>query len=300
MFLPFSGRKLADTACFSTAQAEQQPQLRRLWSDTFRDSPAFLDLFFSSCFSPERTVVCTIDGQVRGAFYILACTLASPLGPLKAAYNYALAVDAPFRSRGLGGRLLRYLEETQRAQGVQVAILRPAEPSLFDYYARFGYTTRYRMSRRALLGEALPAPGSVSARPLPLEEWPALRNGLLDQLTPLSLRWGEDMLAYIWRHEHFFDGECWAFSGGLTGCAVTRREGDGSVSVRELLLNRPDDWQAAVAALHERYHASRYTLLAPPGCCGGSPVDYSFARWYDPALQRKLGGLAGYTGLLLD
>lgn len=293
--LPFDPTRVR----FSIAQADQQPQLRRLWTNTFGDGPAFLDLFFSTCFTPENTVVCTVDGRVCGAFYILECALATPHGPLKAAYNYALAVDAPLRGRGLGGQLLRYLEQVQRARGIQVAVLRPAEPSLFDYYARFGYATRFQVSRRLLAAEVLPAPGPLAIEPLPADRWFGLRGELLERAVPVSLRWGPEMLGYVWRHERFFGGECWALAGGFSGCAVCRPEGE-TLQVRELLLSRPEEWLAALAALHAHYRASRYELLAPPGCCGGAPLDYSFARWYDPALQQRYGALPGYTGLLLD
>ena len=55
---------------------ENIPQLRKLWKEAFGDTDAFLDLFFGTAFSKERSL-CAVDGDsVAAALYWLDCEYA--------------------------------------------------------------------------------------------------------------------------------------------------------------------------------------------------------------------------------
>ena len=52
-----------------------------------------------------------------------------------------MAVDIEYRRKGIGGRLLRFLEDEATAQGVTTYILN-AQVYVKDFYAAHGYTER--------------------------------------------------------------------------------------------------------------------------------------------------------------
>ena len=76
-------------------QAEQLPALRQLWKQAFGDTDAFLDIFFSTAFSPERCRCVVTDGEVAAALYWFSCEAdGQPL-----AYLYAVATAERFRGQ---------------------------------------------------------------------------------------------------------------------------------------------------------------------------------------------------------
>ena len=55
-------------------QPSHIPALRTLWKDIFGDTDAFLDSFFSTAFSPNRSLCAIIDDQIVGMLYWFDCT----------------------------------------------------------------------------------------------------------------------------------------------------------------------------------------------------------------------------------
>lgn len=113
------------------------PGLRRLWKQIFEDTDAFLDLFFGTAFSKERSL-CALDGDsVAAALYWLDCEYADE----KIAYLYAVATDEAYRGRGLCRKLTEQAHRILKDRGYAGAILVPAEPGLFIMYGKLGYCT---------------------------------------------------------------------------------------------------------------------------------------------------------------
>ena len=132
------------------------PQLRQLWKDCFGDSDEFLDLFFSTAYTPERSLVITETDRILGAAYWFDCTLDGRT----LAYLYAIAVSPHFQNQGLGSALMESIHAALRLQGYDAAILIPGEESLRRYYSRFGYRTcsyRYQEVRLPSLTPVSPA-----------------------------------------------------------------------------------------------------------------------------------------------
>ena len=113
----------------------QIPGLRKLWKQTFGDSDAFLDLFFGTAFSPDRSL-CALDGdKVAAALYWLDAEWDGKT----VAYLYAVATEEAFRGRGLCRRLTEQTHRILQDRGYAGAILVPAEPGLFGMYGKMGY-----------------------------------------------------------------------------------------------------------------------------------------------------------------
>ena len=118
-------------------QKEHLNGLRNLWKEAFGDTEAFLDGFFENVFSPSRCRCVTIDGQVAAALYWFNCTH----GEKRVAYLYAIATLKKFRGKGLCASLMKDTHLHLKELGYSLSMLVPASDSLFDFYARIGYTT---------------------------------------------------------------------------------------------------------------------------------------------------------------
>lgn len=148
----------------------QIPALRSLWKKAFGDTDAFLDLFFSTAYSPRHCRCITVQGQVAAALYWFDCQSEEELY----AYIYAVATDPAFRGQGLCRILMENTHELLKEQGYAGAILVPGEPGLFDMYEKMGYTD---LSGAETLD--LTAGTPISLRRVSKEEYAAARRALL-------------------------------------------------------------------------------------------------------------------------
>lgn len=107
-----------------------------LWTEAFGDSREFVEMFFSTGFSPSRSAVCVEDDAVVAALYWFDCLWQGR----KIAYLYAIATKKERRGKGICNQLMEKTHALLKEKGYHGAILVPAEDSLFGFYAKMGYT----------------------------------------------------------------------------------------------------------------------------------------------------------------
>jgi len=151
--------------------AAEIPALRALWKEAFGDSDAFLDDFFSTAFSPNRSRRIEENGQILSALYWFDGSYSGG----KLAYLYAVATARSARGRGLCRALMEDTHRHLASLGYVGAILVPAEPSLFGFYRRMGYADC--TSVREFTVSASDSP--LSLRAIGKEEYRSLRRALL-------------------------------------------------------------------------------------------------------------------------
>lgn len=148
------------------------PGLRLLWKQAFGDTDAFLDLFFSLGYAPNRCL-CAADGdRVAAAMHWLDGSCRGR----KIAYVYAVATDKAYRGQGLCRKLTEQAHRVLRERGYSGAVLVPAEPGLFEMYGKLGYRGCSSVREWAsVAGDALPL------TELSAEEYARLRRDLLPE-----------------------------------------------------------------------------------------------------------------------
>lgn len=169
--------------------------LRELWKEAFGDADEFLDLFFSTGFSPDRCHSIILDGETAAAAYWLPCTCQGR--PF--AYIYAVATAKKHRGKGLCRRLMADIHETLKNQGYAGAILVPQDEGLRRMYAGFGY--RDGASIREFTAVASPAP--VSLRQINGIEYAEARRSLLP---PDAVLQEGSSLAFLETQIRFYTG----------------------------------------------------------------------------------------------
>ena len=185
------------------SRPEDIPLLRQLWKDCFGDTDSFLDLFFSTAYVPERSLVLAEQEEILGAAYWFDCSVKDR----KLAYVYAVAITPARQGQGLGSALMDGIHTALRRESYGGALLVPGEEGLRRYYQKFGYRT---CSFR---------PGEVSLPPLsPVApaEYARLRRELLPENGVLQE--GEN-LAFLSHLADFYHGN---------GCIATLSREDGS------------------------------------------------------------------------
>ena len=205
------------------------PGLRRLWQEAFGDTDAYLDLFFGLAFAPERSL-CALDGDtVAAAMYWLDGKFCEK----RVAYLYAVATGKAYRGRGLCRRLTEEAHRILRERGYAGAVLVPAEPGLFEMYAKMGYRVC-----SAVAEWEVPAGAPVKLTPLTAEAYAARRRELLP---PGGVVQEGETLALLNAMGRFYEGD---------GVLLTVIRDGNSLWVPEL-LGDPVKAPGIVAALGE-------------------------------------------------
>lgn len=121
--------------CFSHTTDEQE--LKKIWSVCFGDDPAYIDFFFQNL-GDRECLIYKQGNEIAAMLFLLQCTLQGYTGR----YIFAACTMPGFREKGYMGRLLKYAQEFYQ-NTCDFLCLVPAQPSLFDYYSKFGFKTYF-------------------------------------------------------------------------------------------------------------------------------------------------------------
>lgn len=122
------------------------------------DSEAFIETFFDRFFEKDCRYVLK-DGKLVSMLFLLDATLQNGMEKVKGKYLYAAATLPDFRGQGLMSKLIENAKIETVDKG-DFLLTKPAEPSLFGYYERFGFKTVTKLDERVykLQNKADPLP----------------------------------------------------------------------------------------------------------------------------------------------
>jgi predicted N-acetyltransferase YhbS len=258
------------------------PALRELWERVFHDTADTIDALFDEYADDARIAVAEVDGKLAAAAYLL------PVGEFVAedgtrtpcSMIYAVATLPKYRGMSLGLAVTRELVRSAGESG-HVAVLCPAEESLYDYYKKCGFCACFteREVAFAATGER-----EASAELVPPEEYAALRERFLTgvphvaqdaRVFRLQSRWNARSPSGLYRIMR---------AGETVGCAVLAVTDDGA-RVPELL----GDIEFGAAAIMSVLGAETLTARVPDvrGNRAGMAVGLSGVNgaWYGLALD---------------
>lgn len=170
----------------------QLPALKDLWQQAFGDTPAFIDGFFRTGFSPDRCRCLYVGDRLAAALYWFDCLWKDK----HIAYVYAVATDTAFRGQGLCRRLMEDTHSYLRHSGYAGAILVPGTPDLFALYKKLGYIPCCPMETVTVSAGATPAP----VKPVSVGDYTASREQRLPTdavwQDSTALTYGETFLSF--------------------------------------------------------------------------------------------------------
>lgn len=210
----------------------QAQQLRALWQEAFGDDDAFLDLFFTYGFAPDRCRCLSIDGKIAAALYWFDCSCnGRPL-----AYLYGVATAKEHRGKGLCRVLTENTHSHLKYLGYAGEILVPAGADLFRMYEKLGYSTCASVTEFFCTAEDAPA----EIRPVDKEEYRLLRrqflpeNGVVQEGDNLDFLQnmadfyaGDDFVVAVSRTEEFFAPELLGQAQAAPGILAALRKKEG-------------------------------------------------------------------------
>lgn len=153
-------------------EEKQLPQLKALWKLAFGDEDDFIELFFSSAYSPDRCHVAMAGETVAAMLYWLDCEYKGR----PYAYLYAVATHPDFRGCGLCRALMEDTHRELSRRGYAGAALYPAGAALRRMYGKLGYRDWGRAAELACKAGA-----PVPVREISREEYTVLRREYLPE-----------------------------------------------------------------------------------------------------------------------
>lgn len=193
------------------------PALRVLWQTAFGDSEDYMDFYFSRRFLPERTAVWREDGLPVAMATVMDVTI----GDERGGYLYAVATLPPFRGRGLMRRLIGFIEQDVRQRGGTFCCLVPAEASLYDLYARLGYTADFVRYEKWMTAGEITADRVLT--PCEFSRFAEKRSAFLTSVLP-SVSHSNDGLRYVYDELFFSGGGVVSYEDGRHYAAWSRQD----------------------------------------------------------------------------
>ncbi|MDR1603420.1 MAG: GNAT family N-acetyltransferase [Gracilibacteraceae bacterium] len=239
------------------------PFLRRIYRLSFGDGLASENLLFRELYREDNCYVFTRFGLPAAMAFALPATIRSCGREWRGLYLYAVATHPRRRRKGYSSRLLEWIHADAAARGLDFALLVPASPDLYEFYARLGYEKVGRICRY----DYMPPPPTAAAG-VPLRLTP-VSGELYGRARELLLRdssylvWQSELLAYQSKMLALFGGGfCLLQEGGRDiGCAAVSRH-SGGLEVQEILV--PPEWlQSALTALAGHYGVQRLRARLP-------------------------------------
>lgn len=122
--------------------------LRVLWSETFGDSPEYVDSFYENFGDDIKGyVMADENGEVCAA---LTCHLCGEYEGRPVYVSYAVCTREDMRGQGLAAELVAAVRD-EVAEAGGISAVSPAEPSLVQYYAKHGYEPHFMAIQRAVM-----------------------------------------------------------------------------------------------------------------------------------------------------
>jgi predicted acetyltransferase len=258
---------------------ENKPEIVALWQDVFQDSDEFAGLFFSRVYKPENTLVIKKDNSIIAALQMIPYEINTINGILSSAYVCGVCTHPSERGKGVMKTLMTEAMEVMRQRGYSVSTLIPAEPWLFDFYKKFGYSypvdygveTSYSGKQSV---QAINADHSVIRETGSQPDYTFIECTTDKYFPYFDRKQHERPCAVIHKADDFetvirdlaYDGgNAWAVlrENNPVGIAFAKPEPEGKIIIKEMLYDSTPVKEALIRYLHRRYNARTVEIRTP-------------------------------------
>lgn len=123
-------------------------KVRELWKLCFNDSEAFIEMYFQMRYNSDINIAIESGEEVIAALQMLPYPMTLFGNVIQTAYISGACTHPDYRNRGAMRELLTQAFSQMYRRDKTLTTLIPAEPWLFDYYARMGYATVFYYGKR--------------------------------------------------------------------------------------------------------------------------------------------------------
>lgn len=136
------------------ANADTTPLVRSMWKTCFGDSESYMDLYFSRKYRSQNTLLYFVENSPVASLQMLEYNMKFYGKTIPIYYLAGLCTLPEYRSKGYMGKLINEAYKVMFRRNIPIAILVPAEASLFDYYSRYNFIQTFDSNKTPILLES--------------------------------------------------------------------------------------------------------------------------------------------------
>lgn len=258
---------------------DKKGAVRRVWQERFSDSAEWMEMVFSRIYSDRDALTVEVDGKTVSSL-LLRRVMYSHFGvKFNAGYIYGAATLRRHQNRGYMSRLMQRAVMESFERGDVILMLKPARRYLYDYYARFGFSTvlyideqRYTPAHRFEYDEGH---FTVESTAYDLERLSERYNGMSLQYESTVLHDVSDIKTIL--IDNSVDGGIKSIvtdisTGDIVAVAIAVCSDDNTIVVRDIVYNSDEAKSAALAGL-KRGRPDVKTVIEARPQRDGSPIE---------------------------
>lgn len=241
-------------------------KVKALWKLCFDDTEEFVEMYFRLRYKNEINVAIESGDEVISALQMLPYPMTFCGETVQTSYISGACTHPDFREKGVMRELLSQAFARMLHNGVYFSTLIPAEPWLFDYYARMGYAPVFQYSTKEItVPEFIPSKEiEVKAVAECKEEIYRYLNSKLS-LRPCCIQHTYEDFQVIMADLILSDGILFVASqeNKIVGLAIVYR-GKRQLIINELLTDSKDAEHSLLHYIKQHTGCKQMIQLAPP------------------------------------
>lgn len=252
-------------------------KVKSLWKLCFNDSEEFTEMYFRLRYNNDVNIVLQSGEEVIAAAQMLPYPMTFGDTEIKTAYISGACTHPDYRNRGAMHELLSQAFIRMLHNHVVLSTLIPAEPWLFDYYARNGYAPVFNYRKSRFNAPATPlsqrSPALKATREYRQELYTYLNRKLRER--PFCIQHTEQDFQVIMADLQSSKGCIFSLSqrGNTIALAVAYPTSDKSWCIGELVADTPETGTMLLQRICEKAGIPSVEILLPPaGNANSSPL----------------------------
>ena len=241
--------------------------VKKLWELCFNDSKAFTELYFTLRYRDDINLCIEKENDVIAAMQLIPYDMIYFSQIIPTTYISGACTHPEHRKQGIMGNLLAEALTHMYHNGTILSTLIPAEPWLFDYYAKFGYLSTFQYCRECF--------NCQTQRPIIIGNCTLLKNCLKEETVCFIRQKQAERNCYLLHSEEDFKVilEDLNISGGHTFTLVKEKEivaaaiaypGNNSEwRVDELVYNSSIEKEALLSLICKELKQDALSIIAP-------------------------------------
>ena len=243
-------------------------KVKNLWKLCFNDSEEFTELYFRLRYNNDINIAIQSGEEVIAALQMLPYPMTFEGEDIHTAYISGACTHPDYRNRGVMHELLSQAFARMLHNNVALSTLIPAEPWLFDYYARSGYAPVFRYAEETFIASGTPAADTG----LTLEmsaEYTEKRYEYLDRKLrerPCCIQHTEEDFQVIIADLQLGQGFVCTLSNGkeITALAITYPIGKANWHIGEIVSDTPVTNTLLLQHICQSLNLPSIRVLTPP------------------------------------
>lgn len=240
-------------------------KVKALWKLCFDDSDEFVEMYFSLRYTEEVNVAIERENEVISALQMIPYPMTFCGKAVPTSYISGACTHPDFRGGGVMRELLSRSFRRMQNSGIYFSTLIPAEPWLFDYYAKMGYAPVFQYSvQEVVIPEDLSMPEMTVHTLFDYqEEVYRYLNKKLSERPCCIQHTPDDFRAIIADLKISGDHFCVAeMNREIKGVAIVRKEGS-QVVVNELFAENQDAKSGLLLYIQKKIGSNPIKQLLP-------------------------------------